>query len=64
MADDVLDFFGGQQALEGVAHGVQQLVDDLVVADLHARAIRSLAGRGVGDAVEADDHGATGLGRG
>src|SRR5262245_27249211 len=55
VADDVLDLLRREQTFHRRAHLVEQLVDDVVVADLDAAALGELPRAAVGDRVEAHD---------
>ena len=53
----LLPLLGRQHAGHGLGHIVDRVVDDVVVAQVHAVAFGQLAGVGVGTDVEADDDG-------
>ena len=57
LAGDDLFELGGEQADHGVLDVLEDLVDDLVGADLDVLGVGQLAGLAVGADVEADDRG-------
>src|SRR5690606_5753410 len=59
-ADDFLALFRRQHARHGVAHVVDRVVDDVVVAQVDVVGFGQLLGRSVGPDIEADHHGARG----
>src|SRR5437660_32447 len=62
-AEQHLLLLGGQQALQGGADVVEELVDDLVGPDVHTLPLAELAGAGVRTHAEADHDGVGGLGQ-
>src|SRR3954452_12034085 len=61
--DDLLEL-GGEEAHHGLLDVLQDLVDDLVGADLDVRGVSQLPASAVGDDVPADDGGVRGDGEG